>query len=184
MYTSAYSVGDSIVHPLHGAGVIREVTKQEIDGNVELYYVLELALDSVKIYLPVKTCEKNGIRPICSREQAQEIITMLPKLPVEEETVWNKRYRENMLHIRSGDPLQVAQAAKNLWQREQAHGLSGTIFERIILKIAALSGNPVTKPFLYQENIYVVEKKQTETTVCVGSAARCGIFDPYGSRNQ
>ncbi len=142
-----FSVGDSIVHPLHGAGVIREVTKQEIDGNVELYYVLELALDSVKIYLPVKTCEKNGIRPICSREQAQEIITMLPKLPVEEETVWNKRYRENMLHIRSGDPLQVAQAAKNLcrenmlhirsgdplqvaqaaknlWQREQAHGLS------------------------------------------------------------
>ena len=119
-----FSVGDSIVHPLHGAGVIREVTKQEIDGNVELYYVLELALDSVKIYLPVKTCEKNGIRPICSREQAQEIISILPALPVEEETVWNKRYRENMLHVRSGDLLQVAQAAKNLWQREQAHGLS------------------------------------------------------------
>lgn len=119
-----FSVGDSIVHPLHGAGIIREITEKEIEGNVELYYVLELTLDSVEIYLPVKTCEKNGIRPICSREQAQKIISMLPTLPAEEETAWNKRYRENMLHVRSGDLLQVAQAAKNLWQREQTHGLS------------------------------------------------------------
>lgn len=119
-----FSVGDPIVHPLHGAGIIREITEKEIDGNVELYYVLELVLDNVKIYLPVKTCEKNGIRPICSEEQAREVVSMLPKLPAEEETVWNKRYRENMLHIRSGELIQVAQAAQNLWRREQTHGLS------------------------------------------------------------
>lgn len=119
-----FSVGDAIVHPLHGAGIIRELAEKEIDGNKELYYVLELVLDSVKIFLPVKTCEQNGIRPPCSEERAREVLSLLPGLPTEEETAWNKRYRENMLHIRSGNLLEVAQAAKNLWQREQTHGLS------------------------------------------------------------
>lgn len=119
-----FSVGDRIVHPLHGAGIIRALAEKEIDGNKELYYALELALDSVRIFLPVKTCESNGIRPLCSEEQAKEIISLLPRLPVEKEVTWNKRYRENMLHIRSGNLIEVAQATKNLWCREQEHGLS------------------------------------------------------------
>lgn len=105
-----FSVGDRIVHPLHGAGIIRALAEKEIDGNKELYYALELALDSVRIFLPVKTCESNGIRPLCSEEQAKEIISLLPGLQVEKEMTWNKRYRENMLHIRSGNLMEVAQA--------------------------------------------------------------------------
>lgn len=119
-----FSVGDKIVHPLHGAGVVRELTEKEVGGSKELYYAFELALDTVRIFLPVKTCEKNGIRPLCSAEQAREIISMLPLLSLEEEPAWNKRYRENMLRIRSGNLLEVAQATKNLWLREQKQGLS------------------------------------------------------------
>lgn len=119
-----FSVGDKIVHPLHGAGVVRELTEKEVGGSKEMYYAFELALDTVLIFLPVKTCESNGIRRLCSEEQAREIVDMLPALPLEEEVQWNKRYRENMLHIRSGNLLEVAQATKNLWLRDQKQGLS------------------------------------------------------------
>lgn len=119
-----FSVGDKIVHPLHGAGVVRELTEKEVGGSKELYYAFELVLDTVMIFLPVKTCESNGIRPLCTAEQAREIIAMLPELPPEEEVAWNRRYRENMLLIRSGNLREVAQATRNLWLREQKQGLS------------------------------------------------------------
>ncbi len=119
-----FSVGDKIVHPLHGAGVVCGVSEKEINGNTELYYSLEFILDSVHIFLPVTMCETNGIRPPCSPEQAREILELLPQMQAEEESGWNRRYRDNMLHIRSGNLAEVAQAAKNLWHRDQTHGLS------------------------------------------------------------
>ena len=119
-----FSVGDRVVHPLHGAGTIRALTEKEIHGNRELYYALELALDNIKVYLPVKTCRQNGIRPLCSVPYARKVLAGFSKIPLDEQTSWNRRYHENMLRIRSGDLKQVAQAARNLQHREQTHGLS------------------------------------------------------------
>lgn len=119
-----FTVGDKIVHPLHGAGVIQEVVEKQIDGKSEKYYALKLPLDSVLLFLPTEKCEKNGVRAVCSREIASALIDEMPTLSVDDETTWNRRYRENMLRIRSGDLHEVARAAKNLWRRESEHSIS------------------------------------------------------------
>ena len=119
-----FRIGDKIVHPLHGAGVIEDIVERTIDDQTAQYYALKLLLDDVTLFLPVDSCEKLGIRPVCSRAAAEGFLKQLDDVARSEDKGWNQRYRENMLHIRSGDLVEVAQVIKNLAERERERGLS------------------------------------------------------------
>ena len=49
---------------------------------------------------------------------------MLPGLSYDVEQNWNRRYRENMERIKSGNLLEVAQVIKSLMKRDAERGLS------------------------------------------------------------
>ncbi len=119
-----FQIGDKVVHPLHGASVIEDIVERVIDGNTAVYYVLKPAMDATQLFLPVESSEKLGLRPVCTREQAEELLRRLADVACGEDKNWNQRYRENMLHIRSGDLLEVAQVVKSLAARDSERGLS------------------------------------------------------------
>lgn len=119
-----FQIGDKIVHPLHGAGVIEAIVERTIDGVPAQYYALRPMLGDTQLFVPVDSCEKLGIRPVCSRAGAEEFFRCLGSLTRSESKGWNQRYRENMLHIRSGNLLEVAQVIKDLTARDKERGLS------------------------------------------------------------
>ena len=119
-----YQVGDKIVHPMHGAGIVDEIVERTIDGQTETYYALRLVLERVVLYIPVRTSGALGVRPVCSAEAAQELLGRLPALEIEADGNWNRRYRENMERLRSGDLLEVAGVVKGLTLRDRRRGLS------------------------------------------------------------
>ena len=119
-----FQIGDRIVHPLHGAGVIEAIVERTIDGVSAQYYALRPLLGDTQLFIPVDSCEKLGVRPVCSRAKAEEFFRALGSLARSENKGWNQRYRENMLHIRSGNLLEVAQVIKDLSAREHERGLS------------------------------------------------------------
>lgn len=122
--TIMYQTGDKIVHPMHGAGLVDEIVERTIDGQTEAYYALRLALERVILYIPVKTAEVIGIRPVCTAAEANALLERLPRLETDTTAGWNRRYRENMEHLRSGDLLEVAGVVKALTLRERRRGLS------------------------------------------------------------
>lgn len=119
-----FQIGDKIVHPMHGAGEITDIVERTIDDTSARYYALRLAMDDVVLYLPVESCEEHGVRPVCTKAQAEAFLKALDDVARGEDKGWNQRYRENMLHIRSGDLIEVAQVVKNLAIRERERGLS------------------------------------------------------------
>lgn len=119
-----FQIGDKIVHPLHGAGVIEAIVERTIDGVSAQYYALRPMLGDTQLFVPVDSCEKLGIRPVCSRARAEDFFRRLGGLARSESKGWNQRYRENMLHIRSGNLLEVAQVIKDLAARDKERGLS------------------------------------------------------------
>lgn len=119
-----YQVGDRIAHPLHGAGIISGVERHRIDGAERDYYILKLPMGDMLIKIPKDTCDMVGVRPIISAQEAEKLLRSIPMLPVEMTQNWNKRYRENMLKIRSGDLREVATVIKGLTCREAERGLS------------------------------------------------------------
>ena len=119
-----FRVGDRIAHPMHGAGVIDSIVTKRINGQDRDYYVLKLPTGGMMVMVPVETCEAIGVRPIVNPAEAEEILGAIPGIQVEMTSNWNKRYRENMLRIKSGDLMEVASVVKGLMQRDRERGPS------------------------------------------------------------
>lgn len=119
-----FCVGDRIAHPLHGAGIIESMTTRKIDGQEKNYYVMKLPIGDMLVMIPVDSCDNIGVRPIVKPPEAEDIINSFPRLEVNTTQNWNKRYRENMEKIKSGDLLEVAAVIKGLMLRDLEKGLS------------------------------------------------------------
>lgn len=119
-----YSIGDKVVHPMHGAGVMESIINKKINGVTRSYYVLKLFVNNMQVLIPVETCDEIGVRPIVDSMTANNVISSIRNIEVVDEANWNKRYRDNMLNLKSGDVMKVAQVVKGLSLREQQRGLS------------------------------------------------------------
>lgn len=119
-----YSIGDKIVHPMHGAGIIENIVEKDISGEKKEYYVLKLPVGSMVIMVPVGSCKAIGVRDIVDAPRADEVISSLSTAEIDMTSNWNKRYRENVLRIKSGDLDEVVKVVKGLTLRDYQHGLS------------------------------------------------------------
>ncbi|NLV51021.1 MAG: CarD family transcriptional regulator [Clostridiales bacterium] len=119
-----FSVGDMIAHPMHGAGVIDRIEEKKINGMTRKYYVFKMPIGGMLVMIPTDNCTEIGIRPIICSEEADRIIEALPDIEIDMTSNWNRRYRENMLRIKSGDLMEVARVVKGLMARDGDKGLS------------------------------------------------------------
>lgn len=119
-----YKIGDQIAHPLHGAGTISAIESRRVNGTNRDYYMMHIPVGDMTVMIPTDTCALVGIRPVIDGERAESILSSIPDIEVSDNTNWNKRYRENMLRLKSGDLLEVAAVIKSLVYRDNQRGLS------------------------------------------------------------
>lgn len=119
-----YNVGDKVVYPMHGAGVIESIEEREILGKKCSYYVLKIPIGDLKVMIPTNNVDDIGIRDVISISEADQVFKVLGSSNHELSTNWNKRYRENLVKIKSGDIFAVADVVRSLMQREKEKGLS------------------------------------------------------------
>lgn len=119
-----YKIGDQIAHPLHGAGTISAIESRRINGTNRDYYLMHIPVGDMTVMIPTETCTIIGIRPVINSEKAEAILASIPQIEITDNTNWNKRYRENMVRIKSGDLLEVAAVIKSLVYRDNERGLS------------------------------------------------------------
>ena len=105
---SMFSVGDQVVHPMHGAGVIDGIVREKVAGVVQDYYVFKMPVGGLLLKIPIASTQAVGLRSVISRSEAERLIAALPELEVEQDGNWNRRYRENMVRMKSGNLYEVA----------------------------------------------------------------------------
>lgn len=119
-----YGIGQRVVHPMHGAGIIESVTEELLSGAARTYYVFRQAVNGLVLKLPADNCDAIGVRPLSDPAAMDAVLAAIPSLTVEEERNWNRRYRENMERLKSGDLTAVALVVKSLMWRDARRGLS------------------------------------------------------------
>lgn len=119
-----YAVNDKVVHPMHGAGIIEEIKEIEIVGNRRKYYTVRFAMGNMLTNIPVENSENIGIRAVIDKNEAKKVLECFRNMPVTDDSNWNKRQRENLIKIKSGDIYQVLGVLKDLMFREKTKGLS------------------------------------------------------------
>ncbi len=119
-----FKVGDKIVYPLHGAGTIVGMEEKEILGEVKEYFIMEMPIGEMEISIPVENVEDVGIRDVFKKEETEAIMTVLEGKSTSMPDNWNRRYRENLDKIRTGDIFEIARVVRNLAIRDHKKGLS------------------------------------------------------------
>ena len=92
-----FQVGDKIVHPMHGAGVVDSIVSKKVNGVVREYYLLKIPVGGMLVMIPTTNSEEIGVRPVVNSAEADRIIASIPDIEVDMTANWNRRYRENML---------------------------------------------------------------------------------------
>lgn len=129
-----FQIGDKVVHPMHGAGVIADVVREKISGKMTEFYVFKMPISGLTLKIPTENSETIGVRAIKTYDEIEAVIEQIPHLGVDMTSNWNHRYRENMDRLKSGDLLEVSSVIKALMHRDSVRGLSNG--ERKMLHIA------------------------------------------------
>lgn len=119
-----FQVGDKIVHPMHGAGIVDGIVERKVNGVSRNYYSLKLPVGGMLVMIPTETTSAIGVRPVVDAQEAEAVLAALPGIEVESDQNWNRRYRENMLRLKSGNLIEVARVVKSLVKRDLERGLS------------------------------------------------------------
>ena len=118
-----FNVGDKIVYPMHGAGRIDAIEEKNILGENQSYYILKMP-GEVKVMVPIDKAEQIGVRNIIDKEEAGKVMAVLEENETAMSDKWNKRYRDNMDKMKSGDIYEVADVVRNLSFKQKEKGLS------------------------------------------------------------
>lgn len=120
-----FNIGDKIVYPMHGAGVIESIEEKEVLGERQKYYVMRMPIGDMKVMVPTTRTKDIGIREIIKQNEVENVFNTLTKcITTSTELNWNKRYRENMEKMKSGDIFEIVDVVKSLANKDKEKGLS------------------------------------------------------------
>lgn len=119
-----FHVGDKVVYPMHGAGIIEAIEEKEVLGEKRKYYVMRLPIGNMRVMVPITNGSNLGLRQVISNEEAEMVMAVLHEQEDVATTNWSLRYRQHMEKIKSGNVFEVAEVVRNLSLRERDKGLS------------------------------------------------------------
>jgi len=109
-----FRIGDKILHPLHGVGVIESIADQEVLGKDHKYYMVNLTMKNMKVMVPVESADEIGVRRIIKSEVIDEVLLDLKSKKTSEMPAnWNRRYKHNLEKIKTGNVHEVAEVLRN-----------------------------------------------------------------------
>jgi len=124
-----FKEADSVVHPAHGVGVIREIQDIFISGRKSRYYVIEFPLNEIdRVLVPVDNADNVGLRPVVGDVTIEEVLRIVTDtegryINLVEDESFHKRHKEYVDRVQSGDILQVARVFKTLLERSRGKDL-------------------------------------------------------------
>ncbi len=124
MSNLTFSIGDKVVYPNHGVGIIEQISSRTIGNNVEKFYLLKIKASSLKVMVPFHNVETVGLRRVVRNGEVQKIVEFLSDGKCENAADWKDRFKENSDKMRTGSLLDVAIVLKGLLLLAQAKSLS------------------------------------------------------------
>lgn len=119
-----FNVGDKVVYPMHGAGVIESIEEKEILGERQKYYVMRMPIGNMKVMVPLNNVGVIGLREVVDEMTVDKVLKQMEQRDNHDTLNWNRRYRANMDKIKSGDIYEVAEVVCSLMLRDEEKGLS------------------------------------------------------------
>jgi len=111
-----FKVGEKVVYPAHGFGVIEGVQTKVISGSERKFYMLRIIDSDMTIMIPTENVNSVGLRRIIGKDMVAKVYRILRDKKVEiDQQTWNRRYREYTEKIKTGSVLEIAKVLRDLF---------------------------------------------------------------------
>jgi CarD family transcriptional regulator len=119
-----FQIGDRVVYPNHGVGVVEQIGSRTLGQQVERYYLLNIKSSNLKVTVPFHSVSNVGLRPVVKNGEIQKILSYLEDGNGDSAADWKDRFKENSDRMRTGALLDVAAVLKSLLVLKEMKGLS------------------------------------------------------------
>lgn len=119
-----YKIGDKVVYPNHGVGVIEQINYGVLEGRTEHYYMLRIASTGLKVMVPATNAIAVGLRPVVRSAETSKVLNYLEKGKCNSHHDWKHRFKENSERMRTGALIEVAAVLKSLVALSRSKPLS------------------------------------------------------------
>jgi CarD family transcriptional regulator len=147
-----FEVGDKVVYPSHGVGVVEGIKTRQIPGGGVSGYELRLLANDSRVWVPQASANEIGLRGVVGSGEVRKIFTLLGDGNIDQHANWKGRFKENSDKMRTGSLLDVAIVLKGLTFLSRKKALSfreKRMLDRarflIISEIAEAEGKPSTQ---------------------------------------
>lgn len=110
-----YKIGEKVIYPNQGVGVIEEISTKQIAGSQEEFYMLRIMSNNSTVMIPTANVDNVGIRRLCSQKQLKDLFQILEIDDDDHDPDWKNRYKTNVERMNSGSIFEVAKVLKNLF---------------------------------------------------------------------
>jgi CarD family transcriptional regulator len=117
-----FEVGDKVVHPYHGPGIITRVEQKELMEGQERYYVIDIPEQGLTLHIPEHRMSITGVRLAMSAKQRRQVLDTLRGKPDQLPDDHKERQEQVWEKLKSGESTQVAETVRDLmWHEQLAH---------------------------------------------------------------
>lgn len=111
----AFEVGQKCVVPQLGVGIVRSIEDISFEEATYRVYNVKILENGMDYSCPVDRAEANGLRHLIPEDAIERVYDVLKDRgkPADKQT-WNRRYREYLAKIQTGDPMEVAAVLRDL----------------------------------------------------------------------
>jgi len=109
-----FDIGDKVVHPTHGAGLVKGIKEQDLLEQFHRYYVIDLAVDDRTLMIPVSNAEEIGLRSISQKPVLSQVWHTLDATAETLSDDYKKRQKRIQEKLKTGNAIKVAEVIRDL----------------------------------------------------------------------
>ena len=119
-----FQIGDNIVYPMHGAGLIEAIEEKEFSGKKQQYYVIKMSISNMQVMIPMGKILSSSIRPVTDILALKHIIHIFQHGKSDKLLPWKQRYKVNTDKIKTGEIQDGAEVVRDLMRMKKEKALN------------------------------------------------------------
>ena len=119
-----FRLGDKVVYPNQGVGIIEQISTRNLSGQPEMFYLLKLNGSGMRVMVPMTNVASIGLRRVARNNEIGSVLGFLHKGSITNLPDWKSRFKGNAEKMRTGSLKDVAVVFKSLLTLSQDKSLS------------------------------------------------------------
>ena len=119
-----FQIGENIIYPMHGAGIIKAVEEKEFSGEIQQYYVIKMSISKMQIMIPKDKILSSSIRPVTDIIALKHIIHIFQHGESDRLLPWKQRYKVNTDKVKTGKIQECAEVVRDLMRMKKEKALN------------------------------------------------------------